>query len=457
VSDPVQERQMTGISSTPDQTDATSEKLPGMVYRSWFMFVLILVSASVVGERFMMAVMVGPIKAELKLSDTEIGLAKDMAIAIVYIIAVLPLARLADRWSKRKIIALSAGLWSIAVLICGAAKGFWMLLVGRALIGLGEGGYTPASQSWIADHFPLRQRATAMAIFLLGASLGNFLGPAVGGWLTHNYGWREAMFYAFLPGIVLAPIVWFTLRDVRPGLADNVSKADAEVQPFVATVKQLLAIRTLPLLMLSSALNTLITMGLVSWAPAFVERSHGMSAQDAGIQMGGALFLGSVIGHTVGGPLSDWLGRRDLRWYIWMGMLCGAAAMVIAWLALSAPMNLVFPLLGLNMLIGGMSAAPLLAVIAGLAPAHSRSVAVALLMIAINVIGLGLGPVFVGWLSDMLTPAYGQEALGMAMRIVLLVGGPSFVLAWLASRACLGDFDRAGGWSAGKPVAAALH
>lgn len=114
---------MTGISSTPDQTDATSEKLPGMVYRSWFMFVLILVSASVVGERFMMAVMVGPIKAELKLSDTEIGLAKDMAIAIVYIIAVLPLARLADRWSKRKIIALSAGLWSIAVLICGAAKG----------------------------------------------------------------------------------------------------------------------------------------------------------------------------------------------------------------------------------------------------------------------------------------------------------------------------------------------
>ena len=433
------------------------DQLPSMAYRSWFLFVLVLVSASVVGERFMMAVMVGPIKAELKLSDTEIGLAKDMAIAIVYIIAVLPLARLADRWSKRKIVAISAAVWSLAVLICGAAKTFWMLLVGRAAIGLGEGGFTPPSQSWIADHFPVRQRATAMAVFLLGASLGNFMGPAVGGWLTHNYGWREAMFFACLPGFILVPIVWFTLRDVRPGLADNVSKEDAQSQPFVATMKQLLAIRTMPLLMISAALNTLITMGLVSWAPAFMERSHAMSAQTAGMQMGGALFLGSVIGHTVGGPLSDWLGRRDLRWYIWMGMIAGALAMGIAWLALSAPKNAVFPMLGLNMLIGGMSAAPLLAVISGLAPAHSRSVAVALLMIAINVIGLGLGPVFVGWLSDMLTPAYGKEALGMAMRIVLLVGIPSTFLAWLASRSCRGDFERAGGWSAGQPISTTVH
>ncbi len=438
------------------QADA-GEQLPSAAYRAWLLFVLVLVSASVVGERFMMAVMVGPIKADLNLSDTEIALAKDMVIAIVYILAVLPLARLADRWSKRKIVAISAAIWSAAVLICGAANSFWMLLIGRAAIGLGEGGFTPPSQSWIADHFPARQRATAMAIFLLGASLGNFIGPAVGGWLTFNYGWREAMFLACLPGFILVPIVWFTLRDIRPGLADNVSKKDAEVQPFGATVKQLLAIRTMPLLMLASALNTLITMGLVSWAPAFVERSHGMSAQMAGIQMGGALFLGSVIGHTVGGPLADWLGRRDLRWYVWMGMISGALAMGIAWLALAAPMNAVFPLLGLNMLIGGMSAAPLLSVVSGMAPAHSRSVAVALLMIAINVIGLGLGPVFVGWLSDMLTPIYGKEALGMAMRSVLLVGIPSTLLAWFAGKPCRAAFERAGGWSEGKPVASPGH
>ncbi len=432
-------------------------QLPSMAYRAWFLFVMTLVSASVVGERYMMAVMVGPIKAELHLSDTQIGLAKDLAIAIVYIIAVIPLARLADRWSKRKIVAIAATVWSIAVVLCGLAKSFWMLLAGRAMIGLGEGGFTPPSQSWIADKFPMKQRATALAIFLLGASLGNFTGPAIGGWLTEEYGWRQAMMLASIPGFILVPIVWFTLRDVPPGLADGHTAEETASRPFGETVKEILRIRTVPLLIGAAAFNTLLTLGLVSWAPAFMERSHGMAARDAGIQMGSALFLGSVIGHSVGGPLADFLGRRDLRWYIWIMVFSGLAATTIGYILLTGPGEWVFPLFGLNMLIGGMSAAPLLAVIAGLAPAHSRSVAVAMLMVTINVVGLGAGPLFVGWLSDMLNPAYGKESLGMAMRWSLVVGGPSFVLAWLASRACREDFAKAGGWDHGKRPAAAMH
>ena len=432
-------------------------RLPGLAYRSWFLFVMVLVSASVVGERFMMAVMVGPIKAELHLSDTQIGLAKDLAIAIVYIIAVIPLARAADRWSKRKMVALAATVWSVAVLLCGLAKSFAMLLVGRAAIGLGEGGFTPPSQSWIADLFPMKQRATALAVFLLGASLGNFTGPAIGGWLTQEYGWRHAMMLASIPGFLLVPIVWFTLRDVPPGLADGHTAEETARRPFIETIMEILRIRTVPLLIGAAGLNTLLTLGLVSWAPAFMERTHGMAARDAGLQMGGALFLGSVIGHSVGGPLADFLGRRDLRWYIWIMVFSGLAATTTGYILLTGPAELVFPLFGLNMLIGGLSAAPLMAVIAGLAPAHSRSVAVAMLMVTINVVGLGAGPLFVGWLSDMLNPAYGKESLGMAMRWSLLVGAPSFVLSWLASRACREDFARAGGWDHAAPPAAATH
>ena len=428
-----------------------------MAYRAWFLFIMALLSASVVGERYMMAVMVGPIKAELHLSDTQIGLAKDLAIAIVYIIAVIPLARVADRWSKRKMVAIAATVWSFAVLLCGFAKNFPMLILGRAAIGLGEGAFTPPSQSWIADKFPLKQRATAIAIFLLGASLGNFSGPAIGGWLTQEYGWREAMMFASIPGFILAPIVWFTLRDVPPGLADGKTSAEVAPRPFLQSVREILRIKTIPLLIGAASINALLTLGLVSWAPAFMERTHGMAARDAGLQMGGALFLGSVIGHTVGGPLADWLGRRDLRWYIWIMVFSGLFATVIPFILLSGPAHLVFPLFGLNMLIGGLSAAPLMAVIAGLAPAHSRSVAVAMLMVAINVVGLGGGPLFVGWLSDMLRPAYGDDSLGMAMRWVLVVGGPSFVLSWLASRACLADFAKAGGWDHATRPAAALH
>ncbi len=137
---------------------------------------------------------------------------------------------------------------------------------GRAMIGMGEGGFTPPSQSWIADLFPMKQRATALAIFLLGASLGNFTGPALGGWLTQEFGWRTAMMYAAIPGFILAPIVWFTLRDIPPGLSDGKTVEESVVRPFMETVKDLLKIRTMPLLIGAASLNTLITMGMVSWA-----------------------------------------------------------------------------------------------------------------------------------------------------------------------------------------------
>ncbi|MBB5686723.1 spinster family MFS transporter [Sphingobium boeckii] len=433
------------------------EQLPGMLYRSYFLFIMVLVSASVIGERYMMVVMVEPIRRELQLSDTAIAMVKDMAIAIIYILAIIPLARLADRWSKRKVVAISAVVWSVAVIMCGAAKNFWMLLIGRAGIGLGEGGFTSPSQAWIADLFPVSQRATALSIFLLGASLGNFLGPAIGGWAALEYGWRNALIFASIPGFILAPIVWFTLRDTRSGLADGAPVAPKIPVSFMQTARELMAIKTLPLLILAASLNALLTMGVVSWAPAFMERTHGMPANQAGLQLGSALFVGSVIGHTLGGPLADFLGRRDLRWYIWILTLSGAIATGVGWLILTGPANRVFPLFGLNLLVGGISAAPLMAVVAGLVPARSRSTAIAVLMVAIQVIGLGGGPVFVGWLSDMLRPTYGEESLGMAMRWVLLVGIPSTILSWMASRTCREDFATVGGWGGAAMKHAVAH
>ncbi|MCI4592023.1 MFS transporter [Sphingobium sp. BYY-5] len=433
------------------RSPVATDQLPGMAYRSWFLFIMVLVSASVQGERYLMVVMVEPIRRELGLSDAAIGMAKDMIIAIVYILAIIPLARLADRWSKRKIVAIAATVWSIAVIVCGAAKSFWVLLIGRAGIGLGEGGFTPPSQAWVADLFPIRQRATALSIFLLGASLGTFLGPAIGGLAVQEYGWRNTLIFASIPGFVLAPIVWLTLRDTRPGLADGAPLEKGPPVSFLQTARELLAIRTLPPLILAASLNALLTMGFISWAPAFVERTHGMPASQAGLQMGGALFFGSAIGHTIGGPLADFLGRRDMRWYIWMLMLSGALATGIGWMILTGPGDRVFPLYGLNMLIGGLSAAPLMAVVAGLVPSRSRATAIAILMVSIQVVGLGGGPVLVGWLSDLLRPVYGEQSLGMAMRWALLVGIPSTILAWIASRHCRADFKAAGGWDGPAP------
>jgi len=162
--------------------------------------------------------------------------------------------------------------------------------------------------------------------------------------------------------------------------------------------------------------------------------------------MGGALFIGSVLGHSLGGPLADALGRRDLRWYVWILMIGGLCSALIGLLILRGPASAVFPLLGLSLMIGGLSAAPMIAVVTGLARAESRSTAVAVTMVVINVVGLGGGPLLVGLLSDALRPSYGEASLGVAMQAMLVVGIPSTVLAWMASRHCRADFARSGGW-----------
>lgn len=445
---------MTDPEPTPPEPP---ESLPGLGYRSYFLLMMLLLSASEIGERYMLVVMVEPIRREFHLSDFSISMIKDLAITIVYLLVVIPVGRLADRGSKRKIVAVSAIIWSTAVLLCGTAKGFWTLLIGRAGIGLGEGAFTPPSQSWIADLFPIKQRGTALSIFLLGTSIGTFLGPALGGWATHVYGWRTALLCASVPGFILAPLVWFTLRDPRPGLADGIAATKGVALPFWQTIRELLGIKTLPPLIVAAALNALLTLGLVSWAAAFMERSHGVPANVAGLQLGLALLVGSAVGHTLGGPLADFLGRRDLRWYPWIIMLGGAVSASIGWFILTGPSASVFPLFGLTLLSGGLSASPLMAMITGLAPPRSRGTAVALLMVTIQVVGLGGGPAFVGWLSDVLHPYYGEASLGMAMRWVLLAGIPSTILAWMASRTCRHDFAAAGGWGGAPPRGALAH
>jgi predicted MFS family arabinose efflux permease len=417
------EETMLSIPEAEPSAAPPREELPGLGYRSYFLLIMVLVSACVVAERYILFVLVEPIRRDLHLSDFQIGMVKDFILAIVYVLAVIPLAHLSDRWSRKRIVAIAALTWTVSVAICAFAKGFGVMLLGRAGIGLGEGAFTPPSQAWIADLFPPKQRGTALSIFLLGASIGTFAGPALGGWAAHEYGWRNALLIASVPGLILAPIVWFTLRDVRAGLADgNVA------------VRELLAIRTFPLLVIASSLNALMTMGLISWAPAFIERTHGVPAREAGMQMGGALFVGSLVGHMLGGPLADLLGRKNARWYLWIPMISGAIAMVVGWFILTGPAGQVFPLFGLQLLIGGLSAAPLMAVVTGLAPVSSRATAVAILMVAINVIGLGGGPVVVGWMSDLLHAHYGEASLGVAMRWSLLAGIPSTILAYLASR-----------------------
>jgi MFS family permease len=428
--------------AAPDAAD-----MPSLGYRAWFLFLLVLLSASIVSSRYVIFMLVEPIRHELNLNDKQISAVKDLAFVLAYVLTAVPIARLADTGSRRKLIAVAVGMWSLAAMLCSIAQGFWALLLGRGGIGLGEATFSAPAQALIADVFPARLRGTAISIFLLGATMGNWIGPAFGGWGVQTHGWRWTYFAVGIPGLILAPIAWLTLRDVRRGLSDGVkisAPPSATSSPsFMQTARLLMAARSLPLLILAISINALLTMGMVSWLPTFMERTHHMAAARAGAEMGGALFFGSLIGHTLGGPMTDLLGRRDKRWYVWVPMVTGAIGAAIAYFMLSGAGNMVFPLLFTQFCITGLSAAPMMAAVAALSPANTRATAMAILMVAINVIGFGLGPFLIATASDWLRPSYGEASLQIAMQGALIFSIPSTLFAWAASRTFTTDQEDA--------------
>ncbi|MEY2926664.1 MAG: hypothetical protein RL367_1141 [Pseudomonadota bacterium] len=414
------------------EPDANSADTPSMGYKVWFIFILILLSAVIVGERRILSVMVQPLKHDLHLTDWDIGLF-NIAFVMVYVVFSIPIGRLADRSSRRNLIAVSAVIWSAASLICGSAKSVTMMLVGQAGIGLGEATTTSPTQSLITDTFPPNQRGTAFSIWLLGSSLGLFGGITLGSMLVKSYGWSHAFYYAAIPGFVLAPLAWLTIRDFRRGFSDGVKKDIAQLPPFWETFKLLMKIRTLPFFIFSTMISAFVSMNMAFWGPAFLARSHHADSNTVRASLGLALMAGSLIGHLLGGPLADILGRKDVRAPVWIALVSGIASASLGFLVFSVPLSAAFWVIAAQSMVSGMSAAPMIQIVTTLSPAWARSTALAITMALINAFGLGLLPALVGRLSDYLTPIYGDGALRMALLSGLLMAIPASICCWIAS------------------------
>ena len=413
--------------------------LPSFAYRSYILFLTVLVGGVSMLDRQIMSILVEPIRKELALDDTHIGTLTGLAFALVYVIASIPTARLADRWSRRNVVAIAIGSWSVMTAVCGFAQNFWQLFLATVGVGLGEAGGSAPLQALISDLFPRRHRGTAFSIYLLGPPLGMGIGLAVGGRLLADHGWRTTVMLAGLPGLILVPLLLFTARDVRAGVADGVTATQAP-RPFGETMLTLWRIRTLPLLMAACTIQALIGMGMINWVPAFFARSHGMGPAEVGARLGAALAIGSLLGHLSGGPLADLLGRRDIRWHLWLPALASFGSAVAAAIALTGSPALAFPLLGLQVMLTGLSASPMITICTTIAPVWARATSAACLMFIINLLGLGLGPVAIGKLSDLLRPAYGEESLRIALLVALVFFIPAAILFALASRRYRQDF-----------------
>ncbi|MYH70707.1 MAG: MFS transporter [Gammaproteobacteria bacterium] len=391
--------------------------------RTTALALLFLVSFFNYMDRYMLAVLLPAIKADLQLSDTEIGFITGLAFTLFYATMGIPIARLADRYSRKNIIAIALTVWSAMTAVCGLAQNFVQLAVARVMVGVGEAGASPPSHSLIADLFPVEKRARAISVYALGAPVGILIGFMLGGWITQLYGWRAALFTVGIPGILVALVVYRKLQEPERGAADGLARK-TEVQPFWFSLKTLMSSPTFRHLSVGTGLYTVVWLGVVQWLPSYFTRSFGLEIGEVGTWLAIILSVSQIIGMLLGGWLADRLGAADLRWYVWVPSLAILVSTpMFALTFLTQNPTIAFLSLFLPFMIGVMQGPPSFAVAQGLADIRMRAMAAALLLLITNLIGGGIGPQAVGIMSDYLAAGYQQDSLRYALLAVSLVFG----------------------------------
>lgn len=368
-------------------------------------------------DRVALSVLLPYIKADLELSDAQLGLLIGFAFALFYAICGIPIARWADRGTRRNIIAVTLTVWSVMTALCGAAHNFWQLLGARVGVGAGEAGCLPAAQSIICDYVPPERRAVAYAVHSFGLVAGMMVGMALAGWLGELIGWRWTFVVLGLPGIAIAVVVRLTLREPVRGFFD-VMEPGAAALPFGATVRQLWHCRTYRLIVLFLLLNGFVVYGLTQWWPSLYARVFGLNLSSVGVYLGLAIGAGQGTGLLIGGLLANKAGRHDARLPLQVGAAAIALSLPIVVVSLFVPSAHASILLVLLAgLLWSVSNGPVVAALYGSVAPAMRATGGALSIFLTSVLGLGLGPLFVGLLSDLLAPSLGVESLRYALLV----------------------------------------
>lgn len=403
-------------------------------YSHYVLAILSLVYVVSFVDRQLLAMLIEPIKREFGVSDTAMGFLTGFAFVLFYTLAGIPIARLADRASRKAIIALSLTLWSAMTAASGLARSFVQLALIRVMVGVGEAGGNPPAHSLISDYFPPQKRATALSVYACGVYLGSALAFLAGGWLVTRYDWRTAFYIVGLPGVVLAAIVALTVRELPRGASEQRTAAVASV-PLKEVLRFLIGRRAFLLIALGSSLQSLSGYGVITWGPTFLSRVHGMSMSQIGVSLGWIIGLAGCLGALFGGRLADRMGARDVRWYMQLPALQALIALpfLVGFTLLPQPVQSLACFIPFYAL-GAMYVGPLFSMVQGLVELRMRATAAAILMFLVNMIGLGLGPLTIGILNDhVFGPVYGQDAIRYSMLVVGLLGGFASLLFWRAS------------------------
>ena len=381
-------------------------------------------------DRQILVILQEPIKAELGLSDTQLGLLTGLAFAALYVVLGIPIARYADLNNRKNVVALSLAVWSAMTAISGRAMNFTHLLFARIGVGIGEAGGSPPAHSIISDYFPPEKRATALSIYSTGIYIGILLGYIVGGVIARYYGWRMAFYALGLPGILFALVVYFTIKEPVKGQSDHAvdafgdNVASAVPDPTVMeTMRHLLSKKTFVYCAFAAGFHTFTTYGVGNFLPSFLQRVHSVDIVTAGIVLGLTTGVGGFIGTYLGGYLADKKRKSDMRWYMWVPLIAGVLNIIPALVLYLTPNPTLA--MGMTFFTGSLTAlylGPGLAVTHSLVNAKMRAFASSVFFFILNFIGLGFGPLLVGVMSDKLTAQFGDESLRWAFMLTFIPG-----------------------------------
>ena len=406
---------------------------PG-VYRWYVLGLLTLTSAFSVADRLVFSILVQDIKAEFGLSDTELGLLGGAAFSVIYVLAGFPAARLADRSTRKNIVAAAISFWSLMTAACGMATGFWTLFLARTGVGVGEGCSGPSSQSLVADYFTRAELAKAMGFLTIGASMGTAGGLLIGGQLAEAFDWRWAFVLMGLPGVVLGAIIYLTMREAPRGRYAPAG-TDMTQRPLGETIRSLVTNRVFMGLALGWAVQIMIGYALAFWMAPIMLRQFGISTGSVGLYLGFTFFLGGIPGPILGGYVTHWLTLKDERWRAWLpGVTSFGAVLPLALSLTSGDFTIFLLWFGFAYAIYVASQAGIMSGIQAAVEPASRGFAVAIALFFNNLIGQALGLAVTGALSDALTPSQGPQALAIAVFAVCLAAGVASmaIFAWTA-------------------------
>ncbi|ABC62159.1 spinster family MFS transporter [Erythrobacter litoralis] len=395
-------------------------------------------------DRQILAILLEDIKADLLLSDTQLGLLSGFAFALFYATLGIPVAALADRMNRINIISIALALWSAMTAACGLAQNFIQLLAARVGVGIGEAGSSPPSHSIIADLYPAEKRALALSIYSLGVTLGAAAGQMFGGNLTYFFDWRVAFIVIGLPGVMLA--IFVKLFATEPPRRAEPGAVDSEDQPSIGEgFTTILSNRSARWMIAGVTLTSMIGYALTGWTPAYLIRIFDLNTLQVGNIVAPLLAIAGVASGLGGGWLANRMTARDGLWrQPWMiAILKTIALPFLIWFYLAGDAWMAVGVYFVAVLFQSSYLGPTFAVIQTLAPLKMRAVWAAITLLIINLIGLGLGPTMVGVLSDLFAPRFGNESLRYALLVVAAATPVAILCYWRAAVLMKHDYPKA--------------